>query len=226
MRTKTWSIRVKEWFPAQDPIATLMIKLLVLREDFVLELAGMIHGVDEEFYEVRPKSRKVEAGLDENSRAWRQLYFYRNSLRTLFEIRSEIEEFYNSSLGKAALAKESPSFRNLSAKLRKQMAKAEKTVERLRHNLGGHVSRGSIKATLRHMHEDVSGLVQVGEIYGKTRYKFVGEIVMRMLLPEVPEDHLPQKLDQLLTETGQLIPVFRTIDDLMGTCMIDRRLIR
>ena len=191
MRTRTWLIRIKEWFPAEDPIATLIIKLLVLREDFLVELAGMMQGLGDTFQEAQSRSRRVEENLDENSPAWRRLYFYRNSLKTLFEIRSEIEHFCRSPRGQVALAKESIAFRTLLQKLRKEMATAEKTVERLRHNLGGHVSRGAIKTTLRDMHHDVNGFLQIGEMYGKTRYKFVGEIVMRMLLPGALEGQLP-----------------------------------
>ena len=163
MQTRTWSIRVKDSFPADDLIATLLIKLLVLRGDFVLELAGMIQGMNEEFGERRLELPKVEANIDENSRAWRQLYFYRNSLKTLFEIRSEINEFCNSAKGKGALARESHHLQSLVGKLQKQMATAEKTIARLRHNLGGHVSRGSISSTLRQMHDDVRGFIQIGD---------------------------------------------------------------
>ena len=48
---------------------------------------------------------------------------------------------------------------------------------------------------------------------------------MRMLLPGVPEGQLLEKLEELLLRTGKLIPVFRTIDDLMGAYMIDRKLV-
>ncbi|BFU93297.1 MAG: hypothetical protein NTNFB02_00190 [Nitrospira sp.] len=227
MRTKTWSIRIKDSFPVDDQIAMLILKLLVLREDFVLELAGMIQGTDKKFGERSLEMPRVEANIDENSPAWRQLYFYRNSLRTLYEIRSEVDEFCNSAKGKAALAKESHHLQHVLNKLQKQMATAEKTVARLRHNLGGHVSRGSIRATVRHMHNDISGFIQIGDVYGKTRYKFIGEIVMRMLLPGVSEHQVLEKLEELLRETSKLVPIFRTVDDLMGgildgskTCLV------
>lgn len=42
--TRTVHIPVRQWFPPDDPIAILVVKLCILREDYLLELAGMIEG--------------------------------------------------------------------------------------------------------------------------------------------------------------------------------------
>jgi hypothetical protein len=224
MRTSTFQIPIKQWFPPEDPIAILIVKLCILREDYLLELAGLSHG-KELFPEFAPGNKKtLEAILDENSVGWRRVYFYRNALRTLFEIRTEIESFYKDSKLKAALAREPKRFRDTLKQLRGEMRTAEKTVERIRHTLGGHVSRGGIKKTLRDMSDDMRGFLQAGQIRGKIRYKFVAEIVLRMMLPDVQEHELLDKLDELLKKTSQLIPVFGTIDDVISLYVGDRKL--
>ena len=95
----------------------------------------------------------------------------------------------------------------------------------MRNNLGGHVSRGEIEKILRDIPDDTRALFQDGEVSGKKRYKFVGDIVIRMFLPGVPENEQLAKLDELLKETAQLIPFFGMIDAVMAVYIQDRKLI-
>jgi hypothetical protein len=225
MRTRTWTIPIKQWFPSEDEIAILVVKLCILREDFLLELAGMIHG--EKFsLESKPTYKSYKAGLDNNSEGWRRAYFYRNSLKTLFEMRGEVEAYFSSPKLSSALARESPRFLKVMTKLRSELQTAAKTVERIRHNLGGHISRGTIRKTLANMPTDVKGFLQAGEISGKTRYKYLAEIVLRMMLPGVPERELLTKLGNLFKETSQLTQVFGSIDDVVSIYVQDRGLYR
>lgn len=227
MRTRIIHIPVKQWFPPNDPIAILVLKLCILREDYLLELAGMIHG---EWFNLKskPTYKGYQVGLDDNSDGWRRAYFFRNSLKTLFEIKEEVEAFFgekgkNKGL-KAALAQESRRFRDVIKLLRNKMQIAEKTVAHIRHNLGGHVSRGEIQKILRDMPDDTKALFQDAELTGKKRYRFVGDIVLRMFLPGVPEDEQSDKLEGLVKETAQLIPVFQTIDAVFSIYVQDRKL--
>jgi hypothetical protein len=68
-RSQTRVFKLRRSFPANDPIATTVATLCVLREDFLLELKGIV-------------ADKLEE-LDGNERAYRCTYFCRNSLRTL-----------------------------------------------------------------------------------------------------------------------------------------------
>jgi hypothetical protein len=224
MRTRISHIRIKEWFPSEDPIAIFLAKLCILREDYLLELSGIIQGNDS-IGESKPTYSGSEVDLDENSVGWRKMYFYRNSLRTLFEIREEIERVYNNSTIREALAKESPRFRDTFGQLRNKMKIAAERVKRIRHNLGGHVASGAIKKALRDMPHDTRGLFQDGDIKGKKRYKFVGDIVLRAMLPDVPENEMTEKLEELLDETQPLVPVFALIDDVVAIYLLDRGLL-
>ena len=77
MKSRTWHIRIKEWFPPGDEIAAIMAQLCVLREDLYLELQGLKED------EIKP--------LDDNGDKYRSAYFFRNSTRTLFELRNAVE---------------------------------------------------------------------------------------------------------------------------------------
>jgi hypothetical protein len=163
-----------------------------------------------------------KTNLDGNSVGWRRMYFYRNSLRTLFEIRKETENVYATPKLREALHKESPLFRDTFEQLSNKMKIAADRVERIRHKIGGHVDRGAVKKALRDMPHDTKGLFLDGEIRGKKHYKFVGEIVLRMMLPDVPENEMHEKLEELLDETEQLLPVFSLIDSVVTIYIRDR----
>ena len=77
MKTRTWHIRISEWFPPDDQVAAIMAQLCVLREDLYLELQGL-------------QQDELQA-LDANGDNYRWAYFFRNSTRTLFEIRNAVE---------------------------------------------------------------------------------------------------------------------------------------
>src|SRR5690349_16080987 len=77
IRSHTTYIPIKDWFPSDDPVAAAVARLLILREDLYLELRGIVA------LPIPP--------LDECSEDWRMVYFFRNSVRTLLEIRGAIE---------------------------------------------------------------------------------------------------------------------------------------
>jgi hypothetical protein len=66
-------IKLRKWFPPQDTVATMVAMLCILREDLLLELYGITN-------EHIPR-------LDDNDSGYRRTYFWRNSLRTLTEIK-------------------------------------------------------------------------------------------------------------------------------------------
>src|SRR5258708_35192649 len=72
--TKTYIrvVRLGKWFPPGDPLAASVARLSILREDFMLELRGIY--------------ANSIAALDTHSDAWRRMYFFRSSVRTLWEI--------------------------------------------------------------------------------------------------------------------------------------------
>jgi hypothetical protein len=104
MRTKTYFVSLTHWFPSDDPIAIAIAKLCVLREDYFLELQGLITPGTGPF-EGNTTGKGIPE-LDQNSASFRRLYFFRNSMRTLDELRNLVERMHTNSPDKKAIAKE------------------------------------------------------------------------------------------------------------------------
>ena len=59
-------ITLSKWFPGNDPIATVVARLCILREDYLLELQGLIK-TDFNPFDVTPSVSKPDS-LDGNSK--------------------------------------------------------------------------------------------------------------------------------------------------------------
>ena len=85
-------ITLSKWFPSNDHTATVVARLCILREDYRLEVEGLIKK-DFNPFDVGSSVSKPDS-LDGNSSSWRRLYFFRSSLRTLEEVRSAIDGLF------------------------------------------------------------------------------------------------------------------------------------
>ena len=130
-------ITLSKWFPANDPIATLVARLCILREDYLLELQGLIKK-DFNPFDVRSPVSKPDS-LDGNSPSWRRLYFFRSLLRTLNEIRNAVERLFVDSEQKTALASETLELRQAFEVLRDEIRGLSIVIKDLRDRIGGHV---------------------------------------------------------------------------------------
>ena len=120
MRSRTWHIRIKEWFPPNDRVATIMAQLCVPREDLYLELEGLKED------EIKP--------LDRNGDNYRSAYFFRNSTKTLFEMRKTVIRLK----GQAAFMKQLANQRDFHAAFKdfdKAMSKSQALLKRLQWEL-------------------------------------------------------------------------------------------
>jgi hypothetical protein len=93
--TRVRPVRIARWFPSDDPVAAVIGRLCILREDLLLELHAMAAG-------------KIPR-LDDNTDGYRRLYFWRNHLRTLEETRHALNHLASNAAFRGALARESPS---------------------------------------------------------------------------------------------------------------------
>ena len=118
-------IRLCKWFPADDRFATNVARLCVLREDFYIEMMGLYVA----------KLGK----LDGHSKINRQMYFWRNLVRTLSEISSTLDVLNTVPSFRTALGKQSPAEQKQFARMVKQLAVDRPLVKRVRDALGGHV---------------------------------------------------------------------------------------
>lgn len=216
MRTRSHLILFREWFPPNDPIATSIARLCILREDYWLELQGVMkHGTSIHEYSGFPE-------LDENSSEWRSIYFYRNSNRTLAEIKNVVDALFSVKERKEALLKESSQLVDGFKKLQLQMTEAAGLIKQLRNDLGGHVQHAAVQKTLDDMSADSGGFLQRGEFLTNTHYKFTSELMLAMMCPGVSEKDLIPALHNMLSQTAPMMNIIGTIDEVVG-CFIEAR---
>ena len=223
MRTRTYPVSLAHWFPVDDPVAIAIAKLCVLREDYFLELRGLIIPGPGHF-EGSSSGRGIP-GLDDNSVTWRRLYFFRNSMRTLNEIRNLVERMHQNKPDKDALLKETQPLIEGFKKLRHQLDHANELVKDLRDSLGGHVLHSDIQKILKDLDPAISGFFQDGEIRGTIRYKFASDLVLSIMLKKVDPKHGEEKLETLLGKTAKLIFIIETMDQIIRTYIVDRKLL-
>ena len=211
--TRTTRIRIvnlREWFPPNDPLATCIARLCILREDLMLEARG-----------IEPK--EIEE-LDSHSDKWRKLYFHRNMVRTLMEIRNVLESLQREPAFKQLLGKQPKPKQLEFRRLVKEFNQAHEVIKEIRNSLGGHVLQKSMQEALDEMDFDRWGFLEVGEILKDVHYKFAGELVTAILLRGVPEESQKSKIESDFKTIANLFPVLPLIDEILGMYAKERRL--
>jgi len=173
MPSRTFHIRIKEWFPPSDEVAAIMAQLCVLREDLYLEMQGLNED------EIKP--------LDANGDNYRSTYFFRNSTRTLFEIRNAVETLKIEKTFIKQLA-EQKNFHEAFVEFDKAMSEARELVKRLRHETGGHLDDGAFKKALERISPETQVLFQSASNPKALHYKFCLEFLGAIFLSEVDKD--------------------------------------
>jgi hypothetical protein len=159
------SIKLRKWFPPDDPIASAVARLCLLREDFYLE--GLAMAADE-----------IEQ-LDRNGHQWRQLYFLRQIMKTMMEARSAMMTLEQSRDFQTALGQAGAGFRE---EVKQFLSIADSDdLKEIRNNIGGHILLKAVARTLQGLHWDTEGLLDVGRTHAETHFKFTSELMALML---------------------------------------------
>ena len=108
-KSRIQHIKFSHFFPADDPISVTIARLCILREDLLLETQA-----------IRPRTVPT---LDSNGHEWRRLYFWRNTFRTLENIRQAIHNLNCERTFCEALNKEPPAIQTGFKRLTKQLQK-------------------------------------------------------------------------------------------------------
>ncbi len=210
-RIQVRPIRLRTWFPPQDPVATMAAMLCVLREDLLLELYGITN-------------EEIER-LDDNHPAYRRTYFWRNSLRTLEEIQKVLTRLSFQGEFADAMAQEPEDVRTAFAQLKAGLNTAHREfLKDLRDTLGGHLSEKSIQTALDTMDPQHEAFFEAGETVGKTHYKFAVDLLWAPLLNELPEGERLEKAEEVLRKTSRLSQAVKAIDDAIACYLRYRRL--
>jgi hypothetical protein len=217
-------ITLSKWFPANDPIATLVARLCILREDYLLELQGLIKREFNPFDVISSVSKPDS--LDGNSPGWRRIYFFRNSLRTLNEIRNAVERLYVDSAQKTALAKESLELQQAFKALRDEITGLSPVIKELRDRIGGHVLHEGVREALGQIDPGHKALLEVGETTGDIHYRFTGDIALVTMFPGKSEEALLVELQDLLERTAKLVFIVGTIDKIFSAYTEGRGLLK
>lgn len=210
--THTHIVKLRKWFPPNDPLAASIARLCILREDLLLESRGIEPNDIEE--------------LDQNSDKWRRMYFHRNLVRTFMEIRSAIVVLQGQEEFKRILRKQPKQKQTEFWRLVEEFNQAHKVIKEIRNSLGGHVLQKSMQEALDEMDFDRWGFLEVGETLKDVHYKFAAELVTAILLRGVPEESQKSKIESDFKTIANLFPVLSLIDEIFGMYTKERRLLK
>ena len=181
-------IRIHEYFPPDDKLGLLVVRLCILLEDFRIEASGV--------------TETSIPSLDELSLAYRRTYFLRNFFKTFHELKKAIDriccnhEFKK--IRKNQGKNEEIEFKKHINALKDQ----EAVFKKFRDALGGHVLPAAVGNGLRELDPFAEGLFQAGATVKTTRFKFVDQIVAGALISLMKESGIPS------TDNENLIKVF------------------
>ncbi len=221
-RTHLRYITLSKWFPADDPIAILVARLCILREDYLLELQGLIKKDFNPFDHT--SSVSAPDSLDGNSSNWRRIYFFRSLLRTLNEIRNAVERLYVDGAHKAALMKETLELHRAFEALRGEIKDQSAVIKDLRDRIGGHVLHEGVRDALRGMDSERNALIEMGETVAQTHYRFAGDIALAIMFPGKSEESLLVEAQELFNKTAKLVFIVGSIDRIFDAYVMGRGL--
>jgi hypothetical protein len=212
-RTRIRLVRLRRWFPPDDPVATAVAMLCVLREDFLLELAGIVDG---------------HCGrLDDNGREFRRIYFWRNTLRTLEEIRTTLNRLNKEREFRAAMDREQPGVREAFEELKRTLNRAsQEFLSTLRNELGGHLDEDAMRETLQQIDDDAEGFLEVATARRPvtTAFRFTADLVWAVIGRHAIAKQ--RDVHALLVKVADLIPTVTAIDHVVACYLHDRGLFR
>ncbi len=205
LKSRIRFISPHKWFPSDNPVATVVARLCVLREDLYIELLGV---AAEDIFLTIPTMQSPLPNMDDNGDAYRRMYFMRASLRTLFEVRGAILVLVKNKEFVQHYEKwDKPRFQELKdflAELEKNLSE----FKRIRDAIGGHVLPQAITKALDTMDYDEIGKYELGRTMKETHFGFAGTICAQILLQDIPkkekEEHL-QRIFTLNMRTTQVI---------------------
>ena len=174
------------------------------------------------FLEMMGVWKKGIAVLDEHSALWRQMFFWRSLVKTIWEIRKTIETLNTIPEFRRVLQKQPVAWQKQYAKIIKLLNKHSALVEDVRNSLGGHVLFRTVEETLDGMSFDSFDYIEVGEIEKRTHCRFTNSLVLEMILKGVPEEKRLEEISRHFRSVADLLSVF-TLTGVLFTIYLDNR---
>jgi hypothetical protein len=187
---------LSRWFPAGDEVAAHVARLCILREDFYLEFALYM--------------TESLAEVDDNGRDWRRIYCFRRMAQTLMEIKSTLTGLLGRKEYKRHLS-EHLTLRERLEGLKRILDANHDLIKDMRNSLSGHVPQKAVATALNNMHMDVAGLLQRGQHFRDTHFKFAAEMILAMMFRDTPAADQARKADndtkRFVESVFDLLPV-------------------
>lgn len=187
-----------------------MARLCILKEDLYLETMAL--------------TEESIPSLDKNGVPWRTMYFWRNSVRTLLEIRSALHALKSSEEFLRSLSIQPEQFRIAFEHLDVKIGAAHEFLRDVRNKVGGHVKHQSVKMALENIDMDRKALMELGPTTAESHYQFAGELVAEILLQGVPYESRETYLNEKLGMTAELTGALHAIDIVLLAYVDVRRL--
>ncbi len=214
MKTRIIKVKLAKWFPSNDDLSKKIARLCILREDLMFQLQCAI------------ESRNVPIKDDYGS-AWRETYYFRHMFGTLQEIRRSIESLAKDVNFKSFLDAQSPKLQEEFTQLKKQFNSEREKIKTIRREIGVHIEENIVGEALLNMSHKRWGFLHISQRGpAKTHYKFVGELIMSIMLRNTPDKeqlHKAQEIVDVLINTMQNL--FPIIDWTFLNYAIDRKLL-
>jgi DNA mismatch repair ATPase MutS len=185
-------------------------RLCILREDLYLETMALME--------------ESIPSLDKNSPPWRLMYFWRNSIRTLLEIRSALETLQKDKEFLDSISVQPEKFQEAFNKLVHKIRTAHEFLKDVRNEIGGHVQLQAVQEALEHMDMDSNGLIELGPVIAESHHRFASQLVGQILLRDVPNESWESHLNEILGKTAELSAALEAIDIVLLAYMDARRL--
>ena len=192
---------MSKWFPPNDKFAACIARLSILREDFLLELAGI--------------EAEAISDLDQGFPEYRRIYFFRNSTRTMFEIASAISILQQQPEFKRILAQQSAADKTEFHSMVRGFNAKHALVKSIRNSIGGHVQQRSVEGALNDCDSDRASFFEVGQKRRNVRYRFAGEILVAILVAGIPDSEQASRSEKDLRSLAELLPALSVVDKIV-----------
>src|SRR5262245_22986567 len=202
------NIRLQKWFPPDNRFSTCIARLCILREDLLLEMQGIYEE------EIKP--------LDQNTELWRKMFFWRSLVKTIAEMRQTVETLAMLPEFKRAVRKQPKEWQAKITETKSLLLEHKELLTNIRDSLGGHVLEGSVQKALQGMSPENVRLLEVGQIEGKTHFRFTNNLLLAILLADVDEDKRLEEIQNRFRAIAKLMSVFH-VTGILVTIYADAR---
>lgn len=202
---------LRKWFPPGDPLAAMIARVCILRDDLLIEMQGVYtEAIDE---------------LDGSSAQHRRMYFLRNMIRTQVELSNSINRLLGAPDFKALLDRQPEVVKAKFDAMAKVLGEVHPLLKDVRNDIGGHVLENAVQAALERMSWESFDFLEIGDTANLTHFKFAGEITAEMLLKDVPEDERKEIRSSKFSQLVRVLPAFTLIDYCFALYAMDRGLL-